>query len=115
MTSNELLAKLQTMEPALRQAGIIHLSVFGSAARNQSTRDSDIDLLAEFDTARRISILDIASLQVALTETLGRPVDLVEMRSLKPTLRDSIAADTVCAFSSSPKASRPAGNPPAHS
>jgi predicted nucleotidyltransferase len=40
-------------------AGVVRLSVFGSAARGDRRPDSDIDLLAGFDESRQLSLLDL--------------------------------------------------------
>ena len=37
------------MNQELRDAGIIHLSIFGSVARSEATALSDVDLIADFD------------------------------------------------------------------
>jgi predicted nucleotidyltransferase len=78
MTSEQVMARLREHEAELRKAGIDRLWVFGSTARGGRQTDSDIDLLAAFDETRRISLLDIAGLELQLADLLGRPVDLVE-------------------------------------
>ena len=55
MTSDQVIAKLLTNERELRQAGIVRLSLFGSAARGDGGLKSDIDLPALFDESRRLS------------------------------------------------------------
>ena len=55
MTREQVLARLREREAELRSAGVVRLSLFGSAARGDSRPDSDIDLMAAFDEERRIS------------------------------------------------------------
>ena len=72
--------------------GAHNVRVFGSVARGEAQPDSDIDLLVEMDADR--SVLDLSELILDLQETLGRRVDVVEIR--RPTPRtESILADAV--------------------
>ena len=58
----------------------------------------DVDLLAVFDETRRISLLDIAGMELDLSEMLGRKVDLIEEGTLKPRVQESVQAEVVRAF-----------------
>jgi len=98
MNCAEVLATLRAHEPALKAAGVRHLSLFGSTARGDHRPDSDIDLLATFDETRRISLLDVAAIEIQLCELLGQPVDLVEEGTLKPRVHRSVEAEAVRAF-----------------
>ena len=73
-----------------RRYQVRELSVFGSAARGEMRPDSDIDLLVEFLADAKIDLVDHAGLMLDLSELLGRRVDLVSKRGLKPLIRDSI-------------------------
>ena len=66
------------------------LAVFGSAARGEMRPDSDIDLLVEFLPSAEVGLLEHAGLMLDLAQLLGRKVDLVSKRGLKPLIRDSI-------------------------
>jgi hypothetical protein len=66
MNRERVLATLRDHEPALRAAGVVRLSLFGSTARGDRRPDSDIDLLAAFDQNRRISLLDLAGIEIQL-------------------------------------------------
>jgi uncharacterized protein len=98
MDRDQVIATLRKHEAELRAAGIIRLALFGSTARGDRRPDSDIDLLASFDATRRISILDIAGMQVGLSMMLGCNVDLVEEGLLKPRVQKSVEAEAVRAF-----------------
>ena len=98
MTRDDVIAKLRENETDLREHGVVRLSVFGSTARGDRRPDSDIDLLAKFDDSKRISLLDIVGIQLALEATLGHPVDLLEEGRLKPRVQKSVEQDVVRAF-----------------
>jgi predicted nucleotidyltransferase len=95
---DKLLATLRAHEPALRAAGVVRLSLFGSTARGDRRHDSDIDLLAAFDETRRISLLAVARIEIQLSELLGQPVDLIEEGTLKPRVQRAVEAEAVRAF-----------------
>jgi predicted nucleotidyltransferase len=59
------------------------IRVFGSMARNEATKASDIDLLVSF--SRPVSLLQIVTLQRESSEALGREVDLLTEASLSHT------------------------------
>lgn len=65
-----------------------NLRVFGSVARKEDSESSDIDILATFQEGA--TLLDQVRMIEALTELLGRPVDVVSERALNLVLRDRI-------------------------
>lgn len=73
-----------------RRYEVRELSVFGSAVRGEMRPDSDIDLLVEFMPDAHVDLVDHAGLMLDLSHLLGRRVDLVSKRGLKPLIRDSI-------------------------
>jgi hypothetical protein len=74
------------------------LSLFGSTARGDRHPDSDVDLLAAFDETRKISLLDVAGIELHLSELLGQTVELIEEGMLKPRVQKSVDAEAVRAF-----------------
>ncbi|WP_428488278.1 nucleotidyltransferase family protein [Rhodopila sp.] len=76
----------------------MRLSLFGSTARNEARAESDIDLLAGFDDAQSLSLLDMIGIENWLADLLGQPVDLIEEGTLKPLARDTISREAVRAF-----------------
>lgn len=98
MERDQVIATLRAHEPALRQAGIVRLSLFGSTARGDRGPASDVDLLAVFDETRRISIFDIAGMEQDLAAMLGCKVDLIEEGTLKPHVQQSAEAEALRAF-----------------
>ncbi len=65
-----------------RHHGIARVEVFGSLARGQSTRDSDVDLMITFRPEVHPG-LDFFSMQDELEQLLGCKVDLVTRRSVE--------------------------------
>ena len=98
MKRDDVLVTLREHESELRSAGVVRLSLFGSTARDEAGPDSDVDLLAAFDAARPLSLLDLIGIENRLADLLGRPVDLIEEGTLKPRFRLTASRDAVRAF-----------------
>lgn len=83
---------ISTRTTEIRGLGVRSLKLFGSAARGEARRDSDIDLLVEFEPGQKSyrRLLDLADL---LEATLGRRVDLVTTESLSPHVGPHILAE----------------------
>lgn len=71
--------------------GASNVRIFGSVARGEATRDSDIDLLVELERGR--SLLDHAALVIELEELLGTRVDIATERGLKADVREEILGE----------------------
>ena len=94
MKKNETLGLLQAHKAELaKQFGVIRLALFGSTARDTAGPNSDIDILVEFDgpatSARYFGV------QFYLEDLLGRPVDLVTEKALRPELRPFIEREAL--------------------
>ena len=72
------------------QYHVRELCVFGSAARGDMRADSDIDLLVEFMPGAKVDLVDYAGLMLDLSRLIGRQVDLVSKKGLKPLIRASV-------------------------
>jgi predicted nucleotidyltransferase len=73
-----------------RRYEVKELAIFGSATRGDMRPDSDIDIVVEFQTNARVGLLKFESLCEELEELLGRRVDLVTKRGLKPQVRPHV-------------------------
>ena len=94
MKQSKALEVLRQVKPELiKRFGVTRLSVFGSAARDEASPESDVDILVSFDgpaTSRKYF-----GLQFYLEDTLGCPVDLVTEKALRPELRPYIEREAV--------------------
>ncbi len=73
--------------------GAREVRVFGSVARGEADRESDIDFLVDLETGR--SLLDLGGLQMELESLLGRRVDVVTVRGLKARIRERVLREAV--------------------
>jgi uncharacterized protein len=74
-------------------AGVTNLRVFGSVARGQETKNSDIDLLV--DLRPGTGLFTLVALRGQLERLLDASVDLVPADSLKDSVRQNILGETV--------------------
>jgi len=79
--------------PILKEAGVTQSSIFGSYARGEAKKKSDVDILVDFPRGK--GLFEFVGLQQELEETLGRKVDLVTYDSLHPLLKDRILAEQI--------------------
>ena len=94
MTKKELENKLAAYRHELRDMGVVSLAVFGSVARDESTQQSDIDLLVDFD--REVGLFYLFEIQHKLEDIIGVPkIDLIQRGAIHPALRDRILSETV--------------------
>ena len=73
--------------------GAHNVRVFGSVARDDSTSDSDLDLLVKMESGR--SLLDLVALWQELEELLECKVDVLTEGGLSPYLKDRILNEAV--------------------
>ena len=79
--------------PILKNADVVRSSIFGSYARGDIVKESDLDILVEFKGKK--SLLDLVGLQLALEKALEKKVDVLTYRSLYPPLREIIEKEQV--------------------
>lgn len=90
---DEIIATLRAMKPDLgRRFGVRDLALFGSFARGEETDRSDIDILVDVDPEIG---LDFVTLADELEAALGRPVELISTRALRPRHMDAIRPEAL--------------------
>jgi predicted nucleotidyltransferase len=73
------------------------IGIFGSYARGENRKDSDLDILISFKD--KISLLRLVQIEQKLSDELGIKVDLITENGLKnPRLKDFIYQDLITIF-----------------
>ena len=67
--------------------------LFGSYSRGEQTKESDVDILVQYDRSQRIGLLKITGMHIDLENLLGHKVDIVEDGTLRPWAVESVNKD----------------------
>ena len=89
---------VHTIQDYFRKEPIEKAWLFGSFSRMEDRPDSDIDILVDLDRSAPVGLLKYAGMVNELESLLGRKVDLVEERSVKPFTLDNINRDKVLVY-----------------
>lgn len=99
MDKATIVARLREFEGELKAARIEHLRLHGSYARGTATPDSsDVDVIADFDRAKRFSLIGRVHLENMLTDILGVQADLADRRMLLPEVLERAEHESVLVF-----------------
>jgi len=87
---------LKNLEPLLKEKfKVKRIGIFGSYIRREQKKESDLDILVEFQETATLSLLDFIGLENYLSKKLRVKVDLVEKATLKPRIRKHILEEVV--------------------
>lgn len=70
--------------------GIVFMVIFGSFARGEQKKTSDIDIAIEFDKNKEKSLLDLVHVENELSRVFKRKVDLGVFSSLSPYILEDV-------------------------
>ena len=72
--------------------------IFGSYARGEETRKSDLDVLVRFDKNATITLIDYAKIMNNLSDLLHKKVDLVQEGTLYKFAQESVEDDKILVY-----------------
>ncbi|MBY0422982.1 MAG: nucleotidyltransferase domain-containing protein [Parvularculaceae bacterium] len=99
MQRDDVLRKLKSLKPVLEARGVAHAGVFGSVARGEARRSSDIDVVVTPKPGARLGLFDLGAIQTAIEEAFeGKRVDVVVEPVSGAALREAIRRDRADAF-----------------
>lgn len=78
----------------LKKYNVARAGIFGSYARGEEKKDSDLDILIEVN-GRKFSLIDLISLEMELKKAIKKKIDLLTYKGISPYLRDSIIKEEV--------------------
>jgi len=91
--NTEIINKLTKLKPILKKYGIEEFAVFGSVAKGNDTKDSDVDI-----AILKLNLKDAFVLFEAkefLSKSLGKKVDLGTFNSMKTFVKNRIKKDFI--------------------
>lgn len=93
MTREDVLIILRKHKPELQKKyPLASIELFGSYARNEQTPESDVDVIVEFNEPVGIEFVDLL---IELETILGKPVDLISKKTMRPKLKPFIEPDLI--------------------
>ena len=81
---------LDQIEAFCRRNGVRKMWLFGSVLTGAFGPESDVDVLVEFERGARVGFLDMAAMEIELTELIGRKVDLRTPAEISPHFRQDV-------------------------
>ena len=93
-TSREIIDLLAKQRQELRALGVRRLALFGSAARDEATENSDLDFVVELERRTFDGYMDVKEF---LERLFQKPIDLVVSEALKPQLKSHILQEAIYA------------------
>ena len=79
--------------PILKRNDVVKAGIFGSYARGEAKKRSDIDILIKFKG--RKSLFDLAGVEIELEKKLGKKADVLTYKSIHPLLKERILREEV--------------------
>ena len=98
--------RLKDRLPSLREriltvaasCGARDVRVFGSVARGDANANSDVDLLADFDKSKRVTLVTMGNLESRLADLLGVRVELSSADWMREPVRKQALCEAVFVF-----------------
>jgi predicted nucleotidyltransferase len=87
------LEAIRAKQPDARSRGLTLVGVTGSVARREAGPDSDIDIV--YEVVGRPTLFDLGDILMDIQDVLGRKVDMVDLKVVKPRLRQAMERDLV--------------------
>jgi len=84
----------QKIIKVLKKHSVARAGIFGSYARGEQNKKSDIDILVEVQ-GKKFSLLDLIALEIELKEILNIKVDLLTYNGINPLLKERILREEV--------------------
>lgn len=75
----------------LKKHGVARAGIFGSYARGEQKKNSDVDILVKFDD----SLLTLVGIEMELEKVLKKKVDLLTYGGIHPLLKKRILKEEV--------------------
>ncbi len=73
-----------------KRNGIVFMAIFGSFARGEQKKKSDIDIAIEFGKSKEKSLLDLVHVENELRRVFKKKVDLGVFSSLSPYIVEDV-------------------------
>jgi predicted nucleotidyltransferase len=93
MTNKDIENIKERILPILKKYKVTKAGIFGSFARGEQKKKSDVDILAEID--KKYDLLEIIRIKLLLEKALKKKVDLVEYELIRPEIKGNILNEEI--------------------
>lgn len=96
MKKDEIIYYLHEQQPYFYNTfGIKFIGLFGSYARGNETKDSDIDILYNIEKGKKLSMFKYLKIVSQLEEQFHKKIDLVRFNIINPKIKSRINQDLI--------------------
>lgn len=79
--------------PLLKKNKVVRAGIFGSYARGEEKKNSDIDILIK--PTKDMSLFDLVGIKLEIEDELGIKIDVVSYKAIHPRLKKQILKEEV--------------------
>lgn len=97
MKKDELKKLKEKILPILKEHKVTKAGIFGSYARGEQNKKSDIDILVEVNDD--MGLIDFISLKMLIEKAIKKKIDLVEYDTIRKEIRSNILSEEIPIFS----------------
>jgi len=90
---NEIEEIKKKIVPILKKFKVTKAGIFGSYARGEQKKRSDVDILVEIDES--IDLFDFIRLKLTIEKKIKKKIDLVEYELIRKEIKENILKDEV--------------------
>jgi hypothetical protein len=96
MSNQEIIDKIKEKKDFLAtNYAISEIGLFGSVARGEDNKKSDIDLMISFENKKKVSLFDLIHIKHYFEDLLGKKIDLVHKPMIRPSLKKQIIKEAI--------------------
>ena len=96
----QLVINQNAINSLCQEEDIAYLGLFGSTARNEAKKESDVDILVDFNRAK--SFFQLSDVKEKLEELFEKKVDLVLRRTISEPVKSYILKDLITLYEKKP-------------
>ena len=94
MKSKNEIERIKTkLIPLLKKNNVSRAGIFGSYARGEQNKSSDVDLLIEIN--KGMGLIEFISFKMLLEKATKKRIDLVEYQSIRREMKDRILNEEI--------------------
>lgn len=90
-----IIEKIRSVRDPIQAKGALALHVYGSRARGDDRRDSDVHVFVDYDPATDFSIIEMAGIKRVLEGALGLNVHITTREGLSPAFRGAVEREAI--------------------